>query len=381
MSRGLNEVIFSATTAISARSMYPVTHPKFEEARDRLLGALEHAMKERKADEMTFLVVGEDLVEGDRPIRQSTLYIESFLRALKRHGVERVTFARGITVEELAGFLAGMSGAGDLQTTTHLVLGKVRLELDSVGEGGDGEGEGEEGDAGDRGPGQVRGFSERDLDVARGSFVGFRTDRQGSIRALDSVMWHLMEGMGRASRNLLLLAPLKGVDDRAFVHAINVSLLVLMQGRSLGIGGQPLHDLGMAALLHDIGKLSLPPAIVQKKEPLDEKEAAMLRQHPELGAVHLSGVPGTSTLAVLVAYEHHLRWDGKPSYPVLRTPRRPGLASQLTAVADTYDLAHSRYGNPRGAARARALQAVAARSGTFLNPALVQNFSRLLAAD
>jgi response regulator RpfG family c-di-GMP phosphodiesterase len=134
----------------------------------------------------------------------------------------------------------------------------------------------------------------------------------------------------------------------------------------------------MAALLHDIGKLSLPPEIVHKQGKLDEREEAIVRQHPELGAVHLSGVSGSTTLSVLVAYEHHLRWDGRPSYPELRTPRRPNLGSQLTAIADTYDVAMCLSPLPRESARERALAVVEERAGTFLNPALCASFSRVM---
>ncbi|MBZ0110872.1 MAG: HD domain-containing protein [Thermoanaerobaculia bacterium] len=378
MAAGLNPLIFGLTTAISSRSMYPAAHPQAMEATQRLYESLQATLAERKTDSITFLVVGEDLVEGDRPIRHTTLYVETFQRALARRGVERLSLGVAAATEELELFLAGMCGLGPLATTDNVILGKVNLDF---GSDEDGEGQGAQGEGtggAEDGSGEVRGFSERDLDAAQESFSTFRTDRKGSVKALDGVMWHLMEGLGRSSRSLLLLAPLKGADDRAFIHSINVSLMVLAQGRSLGISGQPLHDLGMAALLHDIGKLSLPPEIVHKQGKLDEREEAIVRQHPELGAVHLSGVSGSTTLSVLVAYEHHLRWDGRPSYPVLRNPRRPNLGSQLTAIADTYDVALSLSPLPRESAQDRALAVVEERAGTFLNPALCSNFAWLM---
>ena len=378
MEYGINALIFSLTTGITSRSMYPTAHPKVQEGTDSLVEVLRGTLNQRKIEEITFLLVGDDLVEGDRPIRHTTLYVESFQKLLKRCRVERVTLTLTTTKEEVGRFLDGMCGRGPLENTETIILGRVHLDFDG-GEGeGDAGGEGGEGMGGHSGAGEVRGFSERDLDLAQGSYASFRSDRKGSVKALDSAMWHLMEGLGRSSRSLLLLAPFKGIDDGAFIHAINVSLLVLGQAKTLGIGGQPLHDLGMAALLHDIGKLSLPPELLGRSGRLNEQEQAVMRQHPELGALHLSGVAGSSTLSVLVAYEHHLRWDGRPSFPVLKTPRRPNLGSQLTAIADTYDMALSLEPVPKETAKERALDRVQARAGTFLNPDLVEGFSRML---
>jgi response regulator RpfG family c-di-GMP phosphodiesterase len=79
-------------------------------------------------------------------------------------------------------------------------------------------------------------------------------------------------------------------------------------------------------------------------------------------------------LAALVAYEDHLRYDGRPSYPSLSRPRAPNLASQLTALADAYDAARM-----MGSAPA-ALELIRERAGTFYDPLLAGNFVKLFSS-
>src|SRR6185503_6848765 len=122
--------------------------------------------------------------------------------------------------------------------------------------------------------------------------------------------WSLMDALQRATREILPLAPLKTHDDYTFVHSVNVSLLTLAQARSFGIEGARLHAIGLAAFLHDIGKLK-------------GDEWRIMMGHAQEGATHLCGIEGSHPLAILVAYEHHMRYDGQPNYPVPRIGRRP----------------------------------------------------------
>ena len=96
--------------------------------------------------------------------------------------------------------------------------------------------------------------------------------------------------------------------------------------------------------------------------------------HPELGAAQLSGLPEVPHVAVLAAYEHHLRWDGKPSYPIPNVPRKPNLASQMVAISDTYDAMVGAHGPTSGVHSLAARKVWRSRSETHLDPFLVGNF-------
>jgi hypothetical protein len=127
---------------------------------------------------------------------------------------------------------------------------------------------------------------------------------------MEQLVWSFIDSMGRDTRDVLPLARLKEHDEYTFVHSINVCLLVLAQGRSFGIQGGMLHAMGMAALLHDVGKLMVPLAVLNKSGKLMAGEWELMKSHCEEGAWYLSGTEGVTPLSIVVAYEHHLRFDG-----------------------------------------------------------------------
>ncbi len=365
----LAPLLIGLATAIHTRALYPRAHPMVASAAGEALRALGAALRERQAGEITLLVVDQDLVVDERPLRGAAFYPRTVVRALSRRGVQRLTLAAGLDLDELAQLLDGLSGAGALGGSAHVVLGRLELAADA------GRGAGE--------PGSAAGsdlLSERQIDLAEEAYLRFGADPRGSVELLDRLVWELIEGLASSRRSLLLLGPLRGYDQRLFVHSINCSLLAMAQARGLGIQGSPLHEIGLAALLHDIGKLELPPALLRKAERFSDREWEIVRLHPELGAARLAGIPGVPGLAVLVAYEHHLRWDGKANYPPVPPGRQPSFGSQMTAVADTYDeLVAARGGGGSIEQAARAVWRE--RAGTYLDPFLVGDFVLMVAQE
>jgi HD-GYP domain-containing protein (c-di-GMP phosphodiesterase class II) len=177
---------------------------------------------------------------------------------------------------------------------------------------------------------------------------------------------------------MLPAVPLKSHDEYTFVHSVNVSLLVMAQARSFGFEEPVLHSFGLASLLHDVGKLAVPLSVLNKPGRLEGDEWKIMMSHAELGAWHLGQLERSAPLTILVAYEHHLRFDGLPNYPVLPQARPPNLASQLTAIADVYDAICTARPYRKALARQAALEAIRNRAGTFHDPFLVANFCRLV---
>ncbi|MCP3961639.1 MAG: HD domain-containing protein [bacterium] len=356
-------VLHSLSSAVAIRAIYPSNHPRVEEAVDRLVETLQTCLRERGADEVTFLIIDSELLVDQRPTRAHMTNLAALVRTLSANGIERVSLAAGADAEECQRLVGGLTGTGELDSSPHVLLGRIQIE--------DGDGDSAQEALPRLGS---TGLSEDDLDRAEDSFLRFRSDSKGSIEQLDRVLWRFVEGMDKSSRSLLLLSPMKGADQRLFVHSINVSLLTLAQARGLGIEGQALHDIGLAALLHDIGKLSLPMETLHAGQRYTDREWELVKQHPELGAAQLCGLPGAPPLTVVVAYEHHLRWDGLPSFPTPAMPRLPSVASQLTAVADTYDVMIAGRGLAGGVGGKAALEVWEERAGTYLDPFLVGNF-------
>jgi HD-GYP domain-containing protein (c-di-GMP phosphodiesterase class II) len=360
--RQVQPLIIALATALHARALYPREHPRVVAAAREICARLAEVLRARRGEEFTLLVVDDLVVIDDRPVRSGSIYMQSLVRILGRFGVQRVTLAAGLEEGEVRAVLDGLSSAGELASSPHFTLGRVQVA------GGQGAG----------GGGARVDLSEEQVDAAEEAYARFSRDRAGSVEALDRVVWQFMEGLASAGRSMLLLAPIRDFDQHTFIHSVNTALLVLAQGRALGLRGDALHEIGVAALLHDVGKLSLPRGILEARGRLSDEQFAIARQHPEIGAAQLCGIPGVTPLAILVAYEHHLRWDGAPSYPEVPVGRRPNFASQLVAVADTYDAMVA----GRGAAtpvRDAGLRVWRERAGTFLDPMLVGSFVLMMA--
>ena len=362
----LERLIVQIAAAINTRALYSEGHPRVAQAAAVVLEALGAAIA--RQDFITFLIVGEDLVVDDRPLRRAGIYHQNFVHALRRRRVERLTLARGLELPELLQFVSVLAAGGTPATTPHIVVGRVEMATSAD-------------DAAGAETSAAPPVSASQIDDGREAFARFRTDRRGSIHKMEEVVWSLMESLARSAHDVIPLAPLKTHDEYTFIHSVNVSLLVLAQARSFGIQGATLHSVGLAALCHDIGKLSVPLDVLNRPGKLEGDDWKVMMSHAEEGAWQLAAVEDAPPLSIVVAYEHHLRFDGEPTYPRLRRPRRPTLAAQLTSLADVFDAVSTLRPYQKARTRPVALGILTERAGTFHDPMLVGNFHRLTGAE
>jgi response regulator RpfG family c-di-GMP phosphodiesterase len=143
-------------------------------------------------------------------------------------------------------------------------------------------------------------------------------------------------------------------------------------GRLAGVRGKALQDLTFGALLHDIGKLGLPDAILIKPGKLDDDEMAVMRRHPHLGNELLQRVDFLRN-AGDIPYSHHERWDGAGYPQGLRGEAIP-LAARIFSVVDVWDaLITARVYKPAWP-EVDVLKYLRAAAGSQLDPDLVALF-------
>ena len=145
--------------------------------------------------------------------------------------------------------------------------------------------------------------------------------------------------MGSIMRNpdaLVLLSSLKAFDESEITHSMNVCTLALAFGRFLGMGVDPLQELGLGALLHDIGETRVPEAILKKRYGLTPDETREMQRHTEHGAEILRGMKGIPTSAVEIALTHHEKVNGK-GYPNGIKGEDIGHYARMVAILDVYD--------------------------------------------
>ncbi len=376
-------LVLSVVTAVNSRALYPSAHPRNAEAVERWVQSLDQVLNARGQLAITLLVVNQDLVVDAQPLGKGSLTVKGFVRALDRLGVEGITLVRGLTREEAAGFLDVLAERGTAASTDHIQVGSLRLGFGVTADGGEAAESAAEGasraNEGAAGGGRSGiDHAARLADAAQRAavvFASWRQDRRSGVAIMERLIWSAIDALAQSADALVPLGLLRNHDEATFAHSLNVALLVLAHGRALGLRGEALKDTGLGALLHDTGKLALPADLLREPGRMQPHQWELVCRHPQIGAAMLCEVRDLPAIAVLVAYEHHLRYDGLPGYPVLADRRRPNLASSLTAVADTYDSFVGR--TPTDLRRAAAFTLLRRRAGTFLDPLLVHSFCAL----
>ena len=165
-------------------------------------------------------------------------------------------------------------------------------------------------------------------------------------------------------------------DHGISIHSYNVSDLASAIAIEMGVDAQQIFDISTAALLHDIGKIAIPDALLQKAVRLSATEWELIKQHAELGAQILEVSPALRHMMPAIRH-HHERWDGT-GYPDCLAGEDIPLAARIISVAEAYDamLTHRFYQTSRSESAALAeLQRCAGRQ---FDPTVVQAISAVL---
>jgi HD-GYP domain-containing protein (c-di-GMP phosphodiesterase class II) len=179
------------------------------------------------------------------------------------------------------------------------------------------------------------------------------------------------------STELSSMLDLKSHDDYTFTHIVNVCVLTLGQTRGMDLSEDLLNEIGLAALMHDIGKQRIPAEIIRKPSRLTAEEFELMKKHTIYGAEMLRAMPGSSDLSVMVAFEHHMRYDCT-GYPKVKNRRELNICTHMTTIADAFDAMRTlRPYSEKMSAEEVAIR-MQADSGTHFEPALLKRFFRML---
>ena len=188
----------------------------------------------------------------------------------------------------------------------------------------------------------------------------------------EKVVGHFLDILTEQGAAQLGVAALKRHDEDSFHHSVNVCILSLMIGSRLDLDRPLLTVLGVAALLHDIGKSRVPQDLLAKPAKLTPEEEEVVRRHTIYGAHALRDFPDLLRLAMVVAFEHHANYD-LSGYPQITLKKAPHVLSRIVQVADVFDAAtSSRRGYRRPKRAAEVLRIILTEAGTFFDPVVAR---------
>lgn len=370
----IGEAVTQLTAAVQNSGIYPLDHPL---VLSHIQGAYEHfkyLMSIRL--ETTILLLGEHLTVDNRPLLLAGATEAALIRILRKRSVERITFLRGLPLSQLETFVRNLSDpeAKSVHSLPQIRIGKIKLK------------EAEKGEV-DDGTGIVS--SELDLDefveleietpdqLVRNIYRSIAKGSNLDMERVDDMVVNFMDGLRKEVNPLKLLSELKSSDEYTFTHTANVGILTMYLAEYVGFKAPHLKNIGVAATLHDIGKITTPEEILMKPGGLTSEERAVMENHTINGAMYLMKIKGVTNLAVLAAMEHHIKFDGT-GYPRLKQNWRTNIVSQMISVADVFDALRTArpYRDPMPQEKIE--QILIKEKGTTFNPYLVDRFLELV---
>jgi putative nucleotidyltransferase with HDIG domain len=363
-----DELLRRLAASVRSAQLYSPGHPIIGRNLESLSAAFQ--MLHGLQPTVTIGLVGDEVIVDDMPMAKADA-LGAFVRRLQQAGVERITVDRGVTIDEITAFLGAITTIdardGDAAQTfpaiAHIRVGRVTVDQRIEGSLTD--------------MATIKRLYTDAVSVAGDVWESAQTEGHPDATAARSMIDGLAQAVAQNRTALLALTTLKNYDNYTFTHMVNVSILTMGQARGLGIDGPLLREFGLAALMHDIGKVRTPLEILNKPDKLNEYEFTIMKRHVVDGAEILRMTPDVPALAPVVSFEHHLRVDGS-GYPAGVTRSSLNVGTMLCSIADVYDAMRSQRHYQQAFPTDRILAVLQRNDGTQFDQHLVRRFVQLI---
>jgi putative nucleotidyltransferase with HDIG domain len=202
-----------------------------------------------------------------------------------------------------------------------------------------------------------------------------RLGKQIEVERVSHVVDGMVSSIFRNPHALMSLGRIRQMDKYTFEHSVSVGVLMLSFARELGLERSVIHEIGVGALLHDIGKIKTPDNILNKPGRLTDDEFEIMRRHVVYSREVLEQTGGVTATALAVAAQHHERYDGS-GYPLKLKGDEISQFGQMAAIVDVYDAISADRCYHKGEEPTAVLRKLLEWSRFHFNEALVHQFIR-----
>ncbi len=320
-------LIRSLGASLRNRGLYPPAHPLVRSPLEKCFSEVVPFFADRR--ELALAISEGTLVFEGVPIFHLTSALDQFVRRLASLGIQGIVFEKGLSPRDLELFIGFLHETKDEGLSASAV--QARIE--------------------ERGVTHLR---VKALDDEEDDHLLARRAYDNAVHVLISVMQEVRLGRipsgaepgeavedvgGMLTRNrdaVMALTLIKNFDEYTYTHSVNVCVIALAIADALGLSGPEKTEIGVAGLLHDVGKTQLALDLIRKPGKLTPAEFAEIRKHPEEGFVLLGKMSHIRPDSAYMVREHHMRYD-RQGYPTLGPEYAIHPRSQIIAVADCYD--------------------------------------------
>jgi|GEM_PF-1024416 HD-GYP domain-containing protein (c-di-GMP phosphodiesterase class II) len=375
------EIVLALVAAVRSLSLYPPEHPESEKKLKSLFKRLDLYLSQHPT--LTLLLLSQEVIVENMPFPELTDLLPKLLQRLEAIHLERLMFRQGLSEEELITFLQLLVPllqdpkdgeivlARNQESLPHLLAGRLPLES------------------------QPQVSYEQFVDVlklARQSMLTFSaqlqelfSDVEGPLPsdkvslakgAVDTVQ-KMLKGKDLPLKILIFQ---RSSDPSPYVHALNVCAVSLGIAEQIGLEKEWIQQIGLGALLHDIGLYLSPSALLSTTAVITLDEKNRYWDHPVRGAELLLASPAIPELVPIIAYEHHLHYNGK-GFPAQQRPRELNLGSMIALIADTYDNLRRDRPEQKALSMTETLNTMNQGAGKDFHPLLFKAFRDLVKAQ
>ncbi|MBV8679723.1 MAG: HD-GYP domain-containing protein [Aquitalea sp.] len=213
--------------------------------------------------------------------------------------------------------------------------------------------------------------------IVRSILQDVRLGKQVQLEMVEPSIEKMTSSILRNGGALLSLCRIKDKDNYTFQHSVSVGALMVSFCKAMNMSREVIHHAGIGGMLHDIGKMKVPDAILNKPGKLTEQEFAVMKCHVVESKQILLATHGISDTSVKVAAQHHERHDGS-GYPEGLKGEEISQLGQMAAIVDVYDALTSDRCYHKGMSPTDALRKIFEWSKFHFNPVLVQAFMRCI---
>ncbi len=189
---------------------------------------------------------------------------------------------------------------------------------------------------------------------------------------------NIVEDILENKDTMINLIDLKFFDDYTFFHSVNVAVLSILVGVELGLMREQLFNLGLAAILHDIGKIYIDKDILNKPSKLTSEEYAIIKKHSEFGYNYLKETYEIPSAAYVAVLQHHEQYDGQ-GYPSGKIKEEISLLGRIICLCDVYDALTSNRPYRKQLLPSEAMEYIMANGGVMFDVKLTKIFARKVA--
>lgn len=378
--------IYQFITVLKSKRLYPKNYPPLLESITALHEILLELIGQER--EVTFNVIGEEIVFVNMPliplVKDEALF-RNFIDELRDRNITGVCFLQGLTEKELKKFISlmitdvkvifekgGLAQILNEENITHITVHRIIVATTAEQK--------------KKLLGEL--FSREKREKGRKIFFeGIETiskvmqdAKSGGkvyVKGVQKVIHLMIDNIFLDKAVLQGLTTIKNYDAYTYNHSVNVAIFCLALGAELSLNRAQLSSLGIAAILHDVGKIKIPARITQKPGVLTEEEWKIVRNHPFESVKILSDIGGIDDLAMVVAFEHHMGYD-LSGYPKVEAPRDLHIFSRIVCIADFYDATTTFRIYHKPLLADKAISLIIKKSGSYFDPLFVKVFVNMV---